>query len=218
MERHKVFDKALFAKKIGGNGIIVITDTIYLISGVFFGFMKAQSLFNYIIFVNMFITCILYHNFVVSRGDINFELNTEKIIYFPTTRLHFLMNKYAKTLILLIIQLIITLACLGLGFVGKHGDFAIGKQIASLLLVVISILLTSGMIVNVMHVMSLGIYLAMLLYIPLMLFTPVIERIFCRQNVFDGKLIFIIFSILFITVALWLFFLWLGKIVYEKIN
>lgn len=218
MERHKIFDKALLARQIGGNGIIVIADTIYFISGVFFGFMSSQTLFRYILFVNMFVTCILYHNFILSMGELSFERNTEKIVYYPTTRLHFLMNKYAKTLILLLIQLILTLTCLGLGYIGSRGGIGSSKLLVSLLLVYISILLTSGTIIIVMHVMPLGIYLAMLLYFPFLLFTPAIEGIFSGPYESTGKLLLYAFPVLLITAALWLALLWLGKAVYERIN
>lgn len=44
MDRLKVFDRALLGKQIAGNGFIVMIDTIYLITGVFFGMMEYQFL------------------------------------------------------------------------------------------------------------------------------------------------------------------------------
>lgn len=218
MDRLKVFDKALYAKQIGGNGIIVIADTIYLVTGVFFGMMSFQSLCSFILAVNMFTTCILYHNFIVSIGDMGFELNTKKIIYYPTTRLQFLLNKYAKTLIFLVIQLSLSLACLGLGYLGSRGGMPGSTAIGGLLMVYISILLTSGVSIVVMHTMPMGIYLSMILYFPLFLFSGVLEKLLTLKAYTIGNIYLTVFLIILVTTALWLALLWIGKLVYEKIS
>jgi hypothetical protein len=219
MDRLKVFDRALLGKQIGGNGLIVIADTVYLITGVFFGMMEFQALCRVILFINLFVTCVLYHNFIVSKGNMKFELNTEKIVYYPTTRYRFLLNKYAKTLILLVIQFILTMACLGLGYFGNRGHIEASRIIAGLLLVYVGILLTSGTAILVMHLMPFGIYLSMLLYLPLMLFSIALEKLLNgRLTVFGWNSVIIVSAIVLTILILWMLMLWVGKIIYEKIH
>lgn len=218
MNRLKVFDKALLEKQVGGIGSIVIIDVTYLVSGVFFGFMDFQTLFMWILFANMLATCLLYHSFVVSRGDMRFELNTEKIVYYPTTRFQYLLNKYAKTLIFLVIQWVITMFCLGLGYVGNKGEMDDSRIIGSMLLVYIAILLTSGLSILVMHTMPLGIYLSMLLYFPLIFFARILEKILEMKMYNIGNESFAILFIGLITTMLWACLLWIGVKVFERVT
>jgi hypothetical protein len=218
LNQQKTFDVALYNKQIGGNGIIVIVDVSYIIAGVFFGRINLQLLFFILLVVNMFTTCILYHNFLISRGDMCFELNTEKIVYFPTTRYYFLWNKYAKTMIFLIIQEIITLACLGLGYLGSQGQVDQYRVLGSMLIVFIGILLTSGVIINVMHAMPLGIYFAMFLIFPLIYLIKYLDKVLVTRTFILDNLYLTITVIVFITIIIWLLLLWLAGKVYEKIK
>ncbi len=218
MDRVKVFDRALLGKQIGGNGIIVIIDVTYLITGVFFGQMDFTLLYRWVLAVNMLATCILYHNFIVSRGDMCFELNTEKIVYYPTTRFQFLINKYAKTIIFLVIQLSITLACLGLGYFGSRGGISNSQVIESLLVVYIGVLLTSGVAILVMHTMPLGIYFSMLLYYPLTLFAGSLEKILNKNSQNVGSVYAGVLLIVVLIAIIWLFLLWVGGKIYEKVS
>jgi hypothetical protein len=218
MDRLKVFDRALLGKKIAGNSLIVITDTIYLIAGVFFGSMKVETLYGFILFTNMFVTCVLYHNLIVSRGDMEFELITEKIVYFPTTRIRFLWNKYTKTLIFLLIQETLTLVCLGLGYYGNRGHMDSIRIIGSLVLVYAAILLTSGVSILVMHTMPLGIYLSMLFYVPLYLLEDQYEKIISGKLQMIEGIFPSVFALFIMIALLWLILFWIGNKVYEKIN
>ncbi|MHB8130669.1 MAG: hypothetical protein ACYDEX_16890 [Mobilitalea sp.] len=218
MNRLKVFDRALLEKQIGGLGIIVIIDVTYLVSGVFFGFMDIQTLFMWILFANMLATCLLYHSFIVSRGDMRFELNTEKIVYYPTTRFQYLLNKYAKTLIFVIIQWIITIFCLVLGYFGNKGEMDSSRIIGGMLMVYIAILMTSGISILVMHTMPLGIYLSMLLYFPLIYFARMLEKILEMKMYNLGNESFAILLIGLITTAVWVLLLWIGVKVFERVT
>lgn len=218
MDRWKVFDRALFEKQIGGIGIIVILDVVYLITGVFFGRMEFELLCNFILLINMFNTCILYHNFIVSRGDMKFELNTEKIVYYPTTRTQFLLNKYAKTLIFLVIQLILNTASLGLGYFGCHGELDQSRIISSFLMVLISILFTSGVAIIVMHLMPLGIYLSLLLYFPLSFLAGWLEQLPAKSDSILLNEYVAAGYIGLITIIVWMLLLWIGVKIYEKVS
>jgi len=218
MNRLKVFDRALLEKQIGGIGIIVIIDVTYLISGVFFGFMDFQTLFMWILFANMLATCRLYHSFIVSRGDMRFELNTEKIVYYPTTRFQYLLNKYAKTLIFLIIQWFITMFCLVLGYFGNRGEMDSSGILGSMLMVYIAILLASGVSILVMHTMFLGIYLPMLLYFPLIFLVKILVKILEMKMHNLGNETLVILLIGLITTMLWVIQLWIGVKVFERVS
>lgn len=217
MNQLKVFDRALLGKQIAGNGFIVIVDIIYLIAGVFFGSMELRSLLSFILICNALTTCILYHNFLVTKGDTNLELMTRKVLYYPTTRYQFLWNKYAKTLIFLMIQLILSLVCFGLGYYGNRGSMELGRVITGLLGVYMSILLTSGVAILLVHTMPLAIYLSIVTVIPLLPFLSWLHnRIGWRE--ITGNELLALGLVMCITASLWLALLWIGGKVYEKVN
>ena len=217
MNRLKVFDRALLGKQIAGNGMIVIIDINCLIVGVFWGLMELKVLISFILITNILGTCILYHSFILSQGDMGMELNTKKIIYYPTTRYQYLLNKYAKTIIFLLIQLILTLACLGLGYFGNRGNMETERVVISLLTVTISILLTSGTAILVMHAMPLGIYLPMILLIPLISLTGRIQELSEQNQYFHEHIGVVSALIIMITAVLWGVLLWIGVKIYEKV-
>lgn len=216
MNQLKVFDRALLGKRIAGNGFIVIVDVIYLIVGVFFGSIEFRSLMGFILTSNALTTCILYQNFLITQGDMKPELMTRKVLYYPTTRYQFLWNKYAKTLFFLLIQLLLTLACLGLGFYGNRGSMETGRVITGLLGVYMSILLTSGVAILLVHIMPLAIYLSMVTVIPLLPFLSWLHNRIEWKEIID-KLPFLGLVIL-ITAFFWLVLLWIGGKVYEKVS
>jgi len=218
MERLKEFDRALLGKQIGGNSAIVILDTVYFISGVIFGQIHLEALLQYVLFMNMLTTCILYRNFIVSRGELNYELNTEKIIYYPTTRLQFLLNKYAKTLFFLCIQLVITLLCLGLGYYGNMGRMDAIRILASLVVVILGVLVSSGTAILVMHITPLGVYLTMLLYLPLFYGMSYLGKILSQESLITMNAPVILCAMTIVVILLWMASLFAGVKIYEKVN
>ena len=179
--------------------------------------MEFFSLLMLISCINILATCVLYHNFIVSRGNLCFELNTEKIVYFPTTRKKFLRNKYIKTIFFLSIQLLLTLACLGLGYMGSHGQVDITRVLVSLLLVFISILLTSGTAIQVMHITPLGIYIATFLFFPFVLLNKYVVKMYDLHLYLGGSLYYTLLLIGVATVILWFLLLWIAGKIYEKV-
>lgn len=167
MNRQILFDNALFTKHIGSIAIMIIIDVCYFISSVSFGVMELKSLLMAISFVHSILTCILFHIFLISRGELNFELITEKVAYFPTRRVDFLKSKYIFTINLIIIQLVLTTICLGIGNLGSCGMVDSKRILACILMVVISILLTSSCILLLMHINPFAIYLSLLISLPL---------------------------------------------------
>ncbi len=218
MDRLKVFDRALLGKKVGGNSAIVIIDTIYIISGVVFGRMFFLPLLRYVLLVNILVTCILYQNFIISRGDMKLELITEKIIYYPTTRFQFLLHKYAKTLIFLLIQVCITLVSLYFGYYGNRGQLDIIRVIGCLMTVFIGVLLTSGTCLLVMHTMPLGVYLAMILYLPLFLGMGIFEKVLIGEAYVLVSIPVTLFLIVIMVMLLWMLLLWIGVKIFEKVG
>lgn len=218
MNRWKLFDRALIEKQIGGISLIVIINTIYLITGVFFGNMSFQVLFRFVLLVNMIVTCILYHSFIISMGDLKLELITEKIVYYPTTRFQFLLNKYIKTAKFILIQLFITILCLILGYYGSRGQIDNRDIIGTLMTVCISIMLTSGVTLLVMHRMPFGVYLPMLLYAPLAVCDTFFQKLLWEQINGRVNLLITIFVILTITTLIWFILLWIGTKIYEQVN
>lgn len=218
MDRLKLFERSLLGKQVGGNGLLVIIDTVYLVSGAFFGQMDYLFLLRYVLFVNMLVTCILFQNLIVSRGEIAFELNTEKMVYYPITRLQYLLNKYAKALLFLLLQSSITLVGLWFGYYGNRAQLDMERIIGSLLVLMISILLTSGVSIISMHTMPMGIYLSMLLYLPLSYAAPWLQGILYENNYLIYNLFMTIGIILLGVILIWLFLLWIGVKVYERIN
>lgn len=218
MDRLKVFDRALFVRQIGGIGMIVGLDVICLIISPFYGQMQFSTVGGILLFINMLNTCILYQNFILSRGEIGFELNTEKMVYYPTTRQRFLMNKYSKTLIFLLIQLILTIVCLGFGKLSLRGEMDNDRFLYGCLFVVIGILCTSGTAILVMHLTPFGIYLPMLLFYPLLLLIRRLEQLQEQLKPEVMNEIALALSIAAIAFLLWLLLLGIGVKIYEKVT
>ncbi len=218
MDRLKVVDRALFVRQIGGISMIVIMDVIYLVISPFYGRMEFDTVGGIILFVNMLNTCILYHNFLLSRGESGFELNTEKIVYFPTTRPRFLLNKYSRTLVFLLIQILLTLVCLWLGRFAVRGEMESRCFLYGCLFVLIGVLATSGAAILLMHLAPWGLYLSMLLFYPLMLHNRQLEQ-FTSQFILTGsnEIIYVI-QIIAIAFTLWLLLLGIGVKIYEKVT
>lgn len=217
MQNQRMFDKALLYKHIGGNGTIVIIDVCYLISSVSFGLGDLHTILTWVFVANMLATCVLFQSFIISMGDGGLELNTEKIIYFPTTRYQFLWNKYAKTLLFLLIQIVYTIPCLGFGYLGNRLHMNKVRVVGILLMVVLGIILTSGIAILVMHISPYTVYLPMLFVFPIALITkPWVNKL---DKMFIGwkELIIYVSIILVLISAVWLLLLWLGGKIYEKI-
>jgi hypothetical protein len=218
MNRLKIFDRALLGKQIGGIGLIVILDVICLIFSPFYGRMSFIGVSSIFLVTNILGTCFLYHSFLIVRGDMRFELNTEKIVYYPTTRAQFLMNKYAKTLIYLVVQLMLTNICLWLGSFTAHGEMDRSRYLGCNLLVFISILCTSGVILLVMHLMPMGIYFSLISYYPLSLLAKGMKLVHQQSGWFDyGETSLSLICAIF-TFVLWLLLLWLGVKIYERVD
>lgn len=217
MDRLKYFDRALFGKQVGGIGMIVILDVICLIFSPFYGRMPFVTVGGILLFINMLGTCILYQNFILSRGESGFELNTEKMVYYPTTRQQILLNKYAKTLVLVVIQLLLTLVCLGFAKLSSRGEMANGRFLSGCLMVFIGILCTSGVAILVMHLTPYGIYLPMILFYPLHLLMKWLEQL--RGQWKPGNYNDVTFTLLMAGIAfvLWLLLLRIGVKIYEKV-
>ncbi|MDF2905628.1 MAG: hypothetical protein K0R34_949 [Herbinix sp.] len=218
MDRLKVFDRALFARQIGGISTIVILDVICLIFSPFYGRMRFVTVGGIFLFINMLNTCILYQNFLLSRGEDGFELNTEKIVYYPTTRQRFLINKYSKTLLLLIIQLLLSNVCLGFGNLSTRGEMNDSRFYGVNLIVLVGILTTSGAAILVMHLIALGIYLPMLLFYPLHLLAKWLEHIYYQLQPTVFTELTLTISVAAIAFILWLILLPIGVKIYEKVN
>jgi hypothetical protein len=218
MNRLKAFDRALFGRQIGAISIIVILDVICLLICPFFGQMSFISFSNVLIIINMLNTCILYHSYIVSMGDTSLELITEKIIYYPITRGRFLWNKYIKTLIFVVIQLLLTAACLGLGYMTSNWEMEPSRWVGGFLMVYTSILLTSGMAVIVMHIKSLGLYLSLLLYYPLTLIAKAMEHIHSQLNLNQMDEVGLAALVAVGIFIIWILMLWLAVKIYEKIT
>lgn len=216
MDRTKLFERTLLGKQVGGNGLIVILDTIYLVSGVFFGRMEYTTFIKYVLLINMLGTCILFHNMVISRGELSFELNTEKIVYYPTTRLQYLLHKYAKALIFACIQSGITLIGFWFGYYGNRGQLDWERMIGGLLTLTISILLTSGFSVVSMHLMPMGIYLSLLLYLPLSFGAAFLHNLLYENQYIFHSVLVTIYLLLLSVILLWGVLLWLGLKVFER--
>jgi hypothetical protein len=218
MERLKIFERALLKKQLGAIGMIVILDIIYLILSPFYGHLSFLGVCAIILLINMLSTCFLYHALLLSKGEVNFELNTEKIVYYPITRTNYLRSKYAKTIILLCIQLILTNLCLWLGEFTARGEMDQARYIGCNLLVCISILSTSGIILIVMHYKPLSIYLSLFIYYPLILLAKGMEYIHYHPELlaFD-ELVLALLCATF-TFVLWLLFLLLGIRIFEKVS
>lgn len=216
MNRLEAFDRALFGRQIGTISIIVIIDVICLLIGPFFGKMSFMNMSSVLIMVNMLNTCFLYHSYIITVGDTSPELITEKIVYYPTTRGRFLWNKYIKTLMFVVVQLLLTSACLGLGYLTSHWEMDTSRFIGGFLLVYTSILLTSGMVILVMHFAPLGLYAALLVFFPLTLIAKAMEHIHTKLNlaqVEEWGFAAIASAGIFV---IWILMLWLGIKIYEK--
>ncbi len=218
MNRLKAFDRALFGRQIGSISMIVILDVICLLIGPFFGQMSFMNVSNVLIVINMLNTCFLYHSYIVTMGDTNLELVTEKIVYYPTTRGRFLWNKYIKTLPFVIVQLLLAAACLELGYMTSNWKMDTSRFIGGILVALISILLTSGTILLVMHFTPLGLYAALLLYYPITLLARAMEYIHSQLSLTQMDEIGFAFLAAGGVFAIWLLLLWLGVKIYEKIS
>lgn len=217
MDRYRRFDLQLLEKQISGNSIIVITDTIYFVSGAFFGRMEMSTLLRYILLVNMAVTCVLYHSFTVTKGELKPELITEKIVYFPTTRLHYLGNLYRRTLRFLLIQMVLTLLSLGVGYYGSNGNVDGMRVLESLLMVGAGVLISSGICLLVMHVMPYGVFLTMLAYLPLSIAAEQFATIMVGRDLDVISLSALVILIIVMTIMIWLLLLWAGVKLYERI-
>ncbi len=216
MNRLKAFDRALFGRQIGAISIIVIIDVICLLIGPFFGEMSFMNMSSVLIVINMLNTCFLYHSYIVTMGDTSLELITEKIVYYPTTRERFLWNKYIKTLIFVIVQLLLAAVCLGLGYMTSNWEMDTSRLIGGLFVVYTSILITSGVIILVMHITPLSLYAALLLYYPLTLISKTMENIHSLLNltlIEETGFVVLVAGGIFI---FWILMLWLGVKIYEK--
>lgn len=195
MNRQFLFDNALFTKHIGSIAMMIIIDVCYFISSVSFGMVELKSLLMAISLVHLILTCILFQILIISRGELNFELITEKVTYFPTRRVDFLKSKYIFVINLLIIQLVLTTICLGIGNLGSHGMVDSKRVLACVLMVVISILLTSSCIILIMHINPFAIYLSLLMSLPL---SYVSKLIVYLLNNSMYELLFILFTLVII--------------------
>lgn len=215
MNRQEAVDRALFGRQLGGIGMIVLLDVGCLCIGTFFGQMSFMSISRVLIIINMLNTCFLYHSYLVTMGDTSLELITEKLVYYPTTRGQFLWNKYKKTLIFLVVQLLLAAVSLGLGAMSSHGEMDSSRLIGGCLLVYSSILLTSGMIILVMHFTPLGLYAALLLYYPLTLMARAMEYLHSQPGITQTAEIGLGMLAAFGVFILWLLMLWLGVKIYH---
>lgn len=210
------FGLELLSRQIGGNSVIIILDTIYFISGAFFGQIGLVALLQYVLFMNMFVTCILYQNLNVTKGDLKLELITEKLVYYPTTRVRILADRYRKTLILLGVQSILTLLCLGVGYYGSSGRVDGIRVLSVMLIMFTGILIASGCCILVMHTMPLGVYLSMLAYLPLFFGIERLARILSgKEQLFCGLPLFVMSFILSV-ILLWLLLLHAGVKAYRR--
>lgn len=216
MNRLNAFDRDLIGRRVGTIGMIVILDVFCLLIGPFFGQMSFMSMSSVLIVINMLNTCFLYHGYIITSNDTGLELITEKIVYYPTTRGHFLWNKYIKTLIFVAVQLLLTLICLELSYLTSNWEMDTSRFIGGILMVFTSILLTSGMAILVMHITPLGLYAALLLFYPLTMIARAMEYFHSQINptlTEEMGFAVMIAAGLFIV---WLLLLWPGIRIYEK--
>lgn len=218
MDRIKPFDRAWLGKQIGGIGMIVVLDVFFLIFSPFYGQMPVPTVAGIILLVNMLNTCILYQTLLLSRGETGFELITEKIVYFPTTRQRFLWNKYVKTLPYLLIQVLLAMLCLGIGGLAARGAMNDRLFLYGGLTVLIGIMSTSGMAILFIHLAPAGIYLSMLFYYPLYLLVKWLEPVEAGRWFTNTWNITLVLSIAGMFMLLWLLLLCIGVRLYERIN
>lgn len=197
--------------------MIVILDVICLIFSPFYGQIRFEAVSGVLLFINMLGTCILYQSFLLSRGEYGFDLNTEKIVYYPTTRKRFLINKYSKTLIFIIIQLTLTILCLGLGKLSSRGEMENSRFLNGCLIVFIGILITSGVSILVIHLTPFGVYIPMILFYPLLTLMIWLESLGEQRKLTEYYQVALSLSIAAIAVLLWLLLLWVGIKIYEKV-
>jgi hypothetical protein len=210
MIRQFMFDLALFTKRIGSIWAMVGIEISYIIFGVFFGIVEMKHLFTVISIVQILLTCMLFQIVTISQGELLLELNTEKAIYFPTTRLNYLKSKYLITILLLCFQTLITFICLGLGYLGNRGHLGMDYVVGSLLVVLINVLFSSGIIILVMHMNPITVYLPLVLTLPLNLISNGIIYLL-NQKYYN-----ILFLVAIFSVFLWILMLHVGNYIYEK--
>lgn len=211
MIRQFIFDQSLFKKRIGSIWTMISIDICYIIIGPFFGIIGMKQLFSIISVVHILLTCMLFQIFTISQGEFILELNTEKSIYFPTTRLNYLKSKYLVTLLFLCFQILITLICLGLGYLGNKGHLDLDYVIGGLFILLTNILFTSGIITLVMHINPMAIYVPLILSLPFILISNGVIYLL-KQDYYNVILIMALISVL-----LWIILLFLGKYIYERL-
>lgn len=210
MIRQFMFDLALFTKRIGSIWAMMGIEISYIIFGVFFGIVEMKHLFTVISIVQILLTCMLFQIVSISQGELLLELNTEKAIYFPTTRLNYLKSKYLITILFLCFQTFITFICLGLGYLGNRGHLGMDYVVGSLLVVLINVLFSSGIIILVMHMNPITVYLPLVLTLPLNLISNGIIYLL-NQKYYN-----ILFLVAVFSVFLWILMLHVGNYIYEK--
>lgn len=217
MNRVKVFDGVLLQQQIGGIFWLVVINVMYLLFGCFFSYAPFHIIARYIIIENMLVTCLLLHNFMITRGDMKLELITEKIVYYPTTRYQFLWDKYVKVLKLTLIQLVLTGLCFVFANLVAKGAMNLKNLWGYCMLVLISCLIASGIALITMHFFSMGIYLSLFLAFPLWFLGKVTENVVVNNHITLMNLSLITGSALLVLGIIWFVMLWIAGIVYERI-